>query len=91
MTHSTTAYGPSRATGEQVIDESTLSRAPKLCTRTRRMAAARGGERLVHVARVAALDREFGQFIRSGSLDQVATGFLIGAGAMILGGIAELH
>jgi MFS family permease len=32
----------------------------------------------------------FGQFIHSGSLDQVATGFLIGAGAMVLGGIAEL-
>jgi MFS family permease len=32
----------------------------------------------------------FGQFIHSGSADQVATGFLIGAGAMALGGIAEL-
>jgi MFS family permease len=32
----------------------------------------------------------FGQFIHSGSIDQVATGFLIGAGAMALGGIAEL-
>jgi MFS family permease len=32
----------------------------------------------------------FGQFIHSGSADQVATGFLIGAGAMLLGGIAEL-
>jgi MFS family permease len=32
----------------------------------------------------------FGQFIHSGNLDQVATGFLIGAGAMALGGIAEL-
>jgi MFS family permease len=32
----------------------------------------------------------FGHFIHSGSLDQVATGFLIGAGAMTLGGIAEL-
>jgi MFS family permease len=32
----------------------------------------------------------FGQFIHSGSADQVATGFLIGAGAMTLGGIAEL-
>jgi MFS family permease len=33
----------------------------------------------------------FGQFIHSGSLDQVATGFLIGAGAMALGGVAELR
>jgi MFS family permease len=32
----------------------------------------------------------FGHFIHSGSADQVATGFLIGAGAMALGGIAEL-
>jgi MFS family permease len=32
----------------------------------------------------------FGYFIHSGSADQVATGFLIGAGAMALGGIAEL-
>lgn len=32
----------------------------------------------------------FGQFIHSGSLDQVATGFFIGAGAMLLGGLAEL-
>jgi MFS family permease len=32
----------------------------------------------------------FGQFIHSGSADQVATGFLIGAGAMALGGVAEL-
>jgi MFS family permease len=32
----------------------------------------------------------FGQFIHSGSPDQVATGFLIGAGAMALGGVAEL-
>jgi MFS family permease len=32
----------------------------------------------------------FGQFIHSGNIDQVATGFLIGAGAMALGGIAEL-
>jgi MFS family permease len=32
----------------------------------------------------------FGQFIHSGSVDQLATGFLIGAGAMALGGIAEL-
>jgi hypothetical protein len=32
----------------------------------------------------------FGRFIHSGSLDQVATGFLIGAGAMALGGTAEL-
>jgi MFS family permease len=32
----------------------------------------------------------FGQFIHSGSIDQLATGFLIGAGAMALGGIAEL-
>ncbi|HEX7300822.1 MAG TPA: MFS transporter [Solirubrobacteraceae bacterium] len=32
----------------------------------------------------------FGQFVHSGSADQVATGFLIGAGAMALGGIAEL-
>jgi MFS family permease len=32
----------------------------------------------------------FGQFIHSGSLDQVATGFLIGAAAMALGGVAEL-
>jgi MFS family permease len=33
----------------------------------------------------------FGQFIHSGSADQVATGFLIGAGAMLLGGLAELR
>jgi MFS family permease len=33
----------------------------------------------------------FGHFIHSGSADQVATGFLIGAGAMALGGIAELR
>jgi MFS family permease len=32
----------------------------------------------------------FGQFIHSGSLDQVATGFLIGAAAMALGGVAEI-
>jgi MFS family permease len=32
----------------------------------------------------------FGQFIHSGSADQVATGFLIGAGAMVVGGLAEL-
>ncbi|WP_028060226.1 MFS transporter [Candidatus Solirubrobacter pratensis] len=32
----------------------------------------------------------FGRFIHSGSIDQVATGFLIGAGAMALGGVAEL-
>jgi hypothetical protein len=32
----------------------------------------------------------FGHFIHSGSADQVATGFFIGAGAMALGGIAEL-
>jgi MFS family permease len=32
----------------------------------------------------------FGHFIHSGSLHQVATGFLIGAVAMALGGIAEL-
>ena len=32
----------------------------------------------------------FGRFIHSGSLDQVATGFFIGAAAMALGGIAEL-
>jgi hypothetical protein len=32
----------------------------------------------------------FGQFIHSGHLTQVATGFFIGAGAMALGGIAEL-
>jgi MFS family permease len=32
----------------------------------------------------------FGQFIHSGNAEQVATGFLIGAGAMLLGGIAEL-
>jgi MFS family permease len=32
----------------------------------------------------------FGQFIHSGHAEQVATGFLIGAGAMALGGIAEL-
>jgi MFS family permease len=32
----------------------------------------------------------FGHFIHSGSVDQVATGFLIGAGAMAIGGIAEL-
>jgi MFS family permease len=33
----------------------------------------------------------FGQFVHSGSLDEVATGFLIGAGAMALGGVAELR
>src|SRR4051794_10549252 len=32
----------------------------------------------------------FGRFIHSGSTDQVATGFFIGAAAMALGGIAEL-
>ena len=32
----------------------------------------------------------FGHFIHSGDADQVATGFFIGAGAMALGGIAEL-
>jgi MFS family permease len=32
----------------------------------------------------------FGRFIHSGSADQVATGFFIGAAAMALGGIAEL-
>ncbi len=32
----------------------------------------------------------FGQLIHSGSADQVATGFFIGAAAMALGGIAEL-
>jgi hypothetical protein len=32
----------------------------------------------------------FGQFIHSGSADQVATGFFIGAAAMALGGVAEL-
>jgi MFS family permease len=32
----------------------------------------------------------FGHFIHSGSADQVATGFFIGAGAMALGGVAEL-
>src|SRR4051794_24366100 len=32
----------------------------------------------------------FGRFVHSGSIDQVATGFLIGAGAMALGGVAEL-
>jgi MFS family permease len=32
----------------------------------------------------------FGRFIHSGSIDQVATGFFIGAAAMALGGIAEL-
>jgi MFS family permease len=32
----------------------------------------------------------FGRFIHSGSLDEVATGFFIGAGAMALGGVAEL-
>jgi MFS family permease len=32
----------------------------------------------------------FGQFIHSGNPEQVATGFLIGAGAMALGGVAEL-
>ncbi|HEX8855299.1 MAG TPA: MFS transporter [Thermoleophilaceae bacterium] len=32
----------------------------------------------------------FGKFIHSGSADQVATGFFIGAAAMALGGIAEL-
>jgi MFS family permease len=33
----------------------------------------------------------FGQFIHSGSANQVATGFFIGAGAMALGGLAELR
>jgi MFS family permease len=33
----------------------------------------------------------FGQFIHSGNPEQVATGFLIGAAAMALGGIAELR
>ncbi|HEY0346047.1 MAG TPA: MFS transporter [Solirubrobacteraceae bacterium] len=33
----------------------------------------------------------FGQFIHSGSATQVATGFLIGAAAMALGGLAELR
>jgi MFS family permease len=33
----------------------------------------------------------FGQFINSGNAEQVATGFLIGAAAMALGGIAELR
>ncbi|MCW3014842.1 MAG: major facilitator superfamily 1 [Solirubrobacterales bacterium] len=33
----------------------------------------------------------FGQFIHSGNPEQVATGFLIGAGAMMLGGLAELR
>jgi MFS family permease len=33
----------------------------------------------------------FGQFIHSGNPEQVATGFLIGAGAMALGGLAELR
>src|SRR4029450_11201467 len=32
----------------------------------------------------------FGDLIHSGSAEQGATGFLIGAGAMLLGGIAEL-
>jgi MFS family permease len=32
----------------------------------------------------------FGQFIHSGDVDLVATGFFIGAGAMALGGVAEL-
>jgi len=32
----------------------------------------------------------FGQFIHSGDIDLVATGFFIGAGAMALGGVAEL-
>lgn len=32
----------------------------------------------------------FGQFIHSGNADHVAIGFLIGAGAMALGGVAEL-
>jgi MFS family permease len=32
----------------------------------------------------------FGQLIHSGSADQVATGFMIGAAAMALGGVAEL-
>jgi MFS family permease len=32
----------------------------------------------------------FGQFIHSGNPEQVATGFLIGAGAMLLGGLAEI-
>jgi MFS family permease len=33
----------------------------------------------------------FGQFIHSGNVDQVATGFFIGAAVMALGGIAELR
>ncbi|MEA2180997.1 MAG: hypothetical protein QOF69_182 [Solirubrobacteraceae bacterium] len=33
----------------------------------------------------------FGQFIHSGNPEQVATGFLIGAAAMALGGLAELR
>jgi HAMP domain-containing protein len=33
----------------------------------------------------------FGQFVHSGSVDQVATGFFIGAVVMALGGIAELR
>jgi MFS family permease len=32
----------------------------------------------------------FGQFINSGSRNLVAVGFLIGAGAMLLGGVAEM-
>jgi MFS family permease len=32
----------------------------------------------------------FGHFVHSGSVDQVATGFFIGAAAMALGGVAEL-
>jgi MFS family permease len=32
----------------------------------------------------------FGQFVHSGNADLVGTGFLIGAGAMALGGVAEL-
>jgi MFS family permease len=32
----------------------------------------------------------FGQFIHSGRLDEISTGFLIGAAAMVLGGVAEL-
>jgi MFS family permease len=32
----------------------------------------------------------FGRLIHSGSVDQVATGFFIGAGAMAIGGVAEL-
>src|ERR1700754_1013074 len=33
----------------------------------------------------------FGQVIHSGSLDQVATGFFTGAGAILLGGVAQLE